>query len=349
MDFLAALGLFAAKVLLVVMGVGFIVALIGSAARRGGPAPGDVKLTHLSALWRRTARRMNGQLLTPRAAKRVTQKARAEEKAALKRQDERPRVFVLTFDGNVRASQTRLLREEVKAILEISRPGDEVVVRLHSPGGFVHAYGFAANQLERIKERGLKLTAAVDQVAASGGYMMAVVADHIVAAPFAMIGSIGVVAGIPNFSRWLKKHDVDYELHTAGPFKRSLTVLGENTEEGRRRFKDELEVAHGLFKRFVAKHRPKLDLERVATGQHWYGAEAVELGLIDALKTSDDYLLERRDTAEVWAVQYTPRRRPFDRAVTVLAEGLGRAAEAGVAGGLVRGVEQARESLSTPR
>ncbi len=238
------------------------------------------------------------------------------------------------------------MREELTAILQVGRPGDEVVVRLKSPGGYVHAYGFAASQLERVKDRGLRLTAVVDQVAASGGYMMAVVADQIVAAPFAVIGSIGVVAGIPNFNRFLKKHDIDFEQHTAGKFKRTLTVFGENTEAGRQKFKEELEVAHALFKSFVGKHRPKLDLERVATGEHWFGAEAIELGLVDRLKTSDEYLLERQGDADIWAVQFAPKRRLFDRAGAALSEGAAHAAEAGVSAGIARGVERARDSLT---
>lgn len=339
MDFLASLGLFAAKTVLIVLAVGLVVGIISRAFRRGAHGRGSVKLTNLNERWRDTALAMNGELLPAREARLAFKAARARAKADAKREDKRPRVFVLAYDGNARASQTSALREELTAIFDVSRPGDEVVVRLHSPGGFVHAYGFAASQLERVKARGLRLTVVVDQIAASGGYMMAVVADEIIAAPFAIIGSIGVVAALPNFHRFLRKHDVDFEQHTAGKYKRTLTMFGENTDAGRQHFKEELELTHGLFKAFVSRYRPKLDLEQVATGQHWYGSQAVELGLVDRLQTSDDYLLERRGAAEVWSVEYVARRRPLDRAVSIMAGSVVRGTEAAVAGGITRAAE----------
>ncbi len=344
MEFLSSLGLFAAKGILIVVAVGLVVGMISRAFRRGSHARGAVKLTNLNDAWRQTALSMNGELLPSREAKLAFKAARAKAKADDKREDKRPRVFVVAYEGNTRAAQTSALREELTAIFDVSRPGDEVLVRLHSPGGFVHAYGFAASQLERVKARGLRLTVVVDQTAASGGYMMAVVADEIIAAPFAIIGSIGVVAALPNFHRFLRKHDVDFEQHTAGKYKRTLTVFGENSEAGRQHFKEELEVTHALFKSFVSRHRPKLDLEQVATGQHWYGSQAVELGLIDRLQTSDDYLLERRSTAELWSVEYVARRRPLDRAVSILAGSVVKGTEAGVAGG----ISQAAEALHIP-
>ena len=109
------------------------------------------------------------------------------------------------------------------------------------------AYGLAASQMQRIRDKKLKLTVCVDKVAASGGYMMAVVADKIIAAPFAVLGSIGVLAQVPNFHRLLKKHDVDFEMLTAGKYKRTLTMFGENTDKGREKFQEDIEDTHVLF------------------------------------------------------------------------------------------------------
>jgi serine protease SohB len=195
-----------------------------------------------------------------------------------------------------------------------------VLLRLESEGGLVHAYGLAASQLQRIRERKLRLTAAVDKVAASGGYMMACVADHIIAAPFAVVGSIGVIAQLPNFNRLLKKHEVDFELHTAGEYKRTLTLFGENTDAARAKFREELEDTHALFKAFVADNRPALDLEKVATGEHWFGARALALRLVDELKTSDDFLLERSASADLVHLAFRRKHSLTER----IAHGLAR-------------------------
>ncbi len=233
---------------------------------------------------------------------------------------ERPRVYVLRFDGDIRASSVESLREEVTAILTMARPDqDRAIVCLESPGGLVPSYGLAAAQLARLREGGLDLTVAVDRVAASGGYMMAAVGHRIVAAPFAVLGSIGVVAQIPNFHRWLSRNDIDVELLTAGEYKRTLTMLGENTDEGRKKFREQLEEAHELFKTFLARYRPQLDLEQVATGEHWYGEQAREMGLADELRTSDDLLLELTREADVFELTYH-RPQTLGRRITFAME-----------------------------
>ncbi|EGZ7035818.1 protease SohB, partial [Cronobacter sakazakii] len=198
------------------------------------------------------------------------------------------------------------------------------LVRLESPGGVVHGYGLAASQLQRLRERQIPLTIAVDKVAASGGYMMACVANNIVAAPFAIIGSIGVVAQIPNFNRLLKRNDIDIELHTAGQYKRTLTLLGENTEEGREKFREDLNETHHLFKEFVHSMRPSLDIDAVATGEHWYGVQAKEKGLVDEISTSDDLIIARMAEREVVSLRYMQRKRLMDRFTGSAAQSLDR-------------------------
>jgi hypothetical protein len=114
-------------------------------------------------------------------------------------------LFVMRFPGDVRASQVNELREEVTAVVRTAKPGDEALLVLESGGGTVTGYGLAAGQLKRFKEAGMKLTVCVEQVAASGGYMMCCVADRIVASPMAVLGSIGVISDIPNFYERLAK------------------------------------------------------------------------------------------------------------------------------------------------
>jgi len=229
---------------------------------------------------------------------------------AAKSEEQKPRrrVFVLNFAGDLRASAVAALREEITGILSDRREGDEVVLRLESLGGIVASYGLAASQLVRLKEQGIPITVCVDRMAASGGYMMACVADRLLAAPFAVVGSIGVVAQLPNFHRLLKRHDVDLEQFHAGEYKRTVTLFGENTEEDRAKLREQVEEAYRLFKEFVALYRPQLDLERVATGEYWYGTRAVELGLVDGLRTSDDYLLEASREAGLYEVRYLGKK-----------------------------------------
>jgi len=236
----------------------------------------------------------------------------------------RPRVFVLDFTGDPRASGVTALREEITAVLAVAGPDDEVVVRLENPGGVVHDQGLAASQLQRVRRRGVRLTVAVDKVAASGGYMMACVADLIVAAPFALVGSIGVIAAIPNVHRLLDRYGVEVEQFTGGEFKRTVTPYGEPTEAARAKLTEEIEDVHALFKEFVAANRPQVDLARVATGEAWYGSRALDLALVDEISTSDDYLLAARERADLYLIGYRgdrPTRRMLlpSRAAAALA------------------------------
>jgi serine protease SohB len=256
--------------------------------------------------------------------------AKAEAKAIKKAGDKpipaRKRIYVIDFDGDMQASQVRLLRIEITAVLSAAQEADEVLVRLESPGGLVHGYGLAASQLDRVRQRGIDLVVAVDKVAASGGYLMAAVANRIIAAPFAVLGSIGVVAQVPNVHRLLKRHDVDVEVLTAGKYKRTLTVLGENTEEGRQKFIEELEDVHRLFKEYVGSRRTQLDLEEVATGESWYGQHAVARNLIDEVLTSDEYLLQQSEHADLYEIRWVEHKRPIERLMAQVESSVNRVA-----------------------
>lgn len=324
-EFLADYGLFLLKAATVAMLAGFFLVL--ARARQTLVEAGTLEVEPLNERFEAAADALREQVWDD-AARKAERKRR--RKAGKTRHDEaRTRVFVLRFDGDLMASAVSSLRHEITAVLDVARPDrDEVVLVLESPGGVVHGYGLAASQLARLRAASLRLTVCVDKVAASGGYMMACVASEIVAAPFAVIGSIGVVAQIPNVHRLLKRHAVDVELLTAGEFKRTLTVLGENTPAGRAKFQQDLDETHGLFKAFVAEWRPSLDLARVATGEHWFGRQALTLGLVDTVGTSDDLLRRRAQEAMLLAVSWTRRR--------TLAQRLGLAASEGVDNLLMR-------------
>lgn len=241
--------------------------------------------------------------------KQAKQAAKKKDDDNAKSSDAKPKLFVLSFNGSMDAHEVEELRQEITAVLAVIKPEDQVVVKLESPGGVVHGYGLAASQLLRFRTRNIPFTAVVDKVAASGGYMMACTASKIVAAPFAIVGSIGVVAQIPNFNRLLKKHDVDIELQTAGEYKRTLTMFGENTDEGRQKFKQELEQTHLLFKDFVKEYRPNIDIDQVATGEHWFATQAKEMGLVDEISTSDDFILSHLETHKIIAVNYQRKQK----------------------------------------
>ena len=309
-EFLAAYGLFLAQLATFVLLLIVVIALIVTTRRRGR-AEGLV-VQHLNRRFEEAADELKlaieGKERFKRAAKARHKELKREDKARAKEESKKPRLFVLDFKGDLRATAAASLREEVSAVLRVARPKDRVLLRLENSGGTVHEHGFAASQLLRLKQHGLELLVAVDKVAASGGYLMACVADRLIAAPFAIIGSIGVLAQLPNFHRLLEEKGVDFEQVTAGRYKRTLTLFGKNTDEGRAKLKEEVEDIHELFKKQIYEHRPQVDLERVATGEHWYGIRALDLKLVDELKTSDDFLLEAVKDQDLYHVAYKRRR-----------------------------------------
>ncbi len=350
MEFLYEYGLFLAKVATFVIAIGVVIGFIVSASSRGQKHEDDgyIEVTRLNDKFDDMADSIRHAVLDheelkmehkarkkkeKEEAKLAKKKAKAHSKqtAADKQiasppevttEERKKRIYVLDFDGDVKASAVEQLRHSITAILSMAESKDEVVVTLESPGGMVHSYGLAASQLARIRKANIPLTISVDKVAASGGYMMACVADKILAAPFAIIGSIGVVAQLPNFHRLLKKHDVDYEMLTAGEYKRTLTMFGENTDKGRSKFQEDLEDTHVLFKDFIRDNRAKVDVEKVATGEIWYGQKALEEGLVDDVQTSDEYLSAYHKDADIFAVEYTHKKS--------LPERMGLHIEAGV-------------------
>jgi serine protease SohB len=283
--------------------------------RRAMLAHGEFKKLHRqeSKTAKKEAKATNKENKQKRKQEKQARQQRDEKAADPEPADIAKRVFVLDFKGDLSASQVKHLRMEITAILTMAETTDEVVIRLESPGGSVHGYGLAASQLDRVRQHGVRLVVIVDKVAASGGYLMAAVADRVLAAPFAVIGSIGVVAQIPNVHRLLKKHDVDVEVLTAGKYKRTLTVLGENTEEGRQKFIEELEDVHALFQEYVGSRRPGLNLEEIATGEAWYGERALDRKLIDEITTSDEYVFAACQTCDVFHVAWVEHKRPIER------------------------------------
>lgn len=332
MEFFANYGLFLAKTITALIAIGLLLSLIANAKQkmRDTSERGHIEITKLNQQYEQVSEAMmlavldesEQKAMLKQRQKEKKKQAKASKKEAKKNSvqaqdnavaEQKNRVFVIKFDGNISASAVTNLREEISAVLSQATSDDEVVVKLESAGGMVHSYGLASSQLDRLRKENIPLTVCVDKVAASGGYMMACVADKILAAPFAIVGSIGVVAQMPNFNKLLKKHDVDFEVLTAGEHKRTLTVFGENTDKGRKKFIEDLEETHTLFKDYVAERRPQVAMDKVATGEVWYGSRAQELALIDDVKTSDEYLMHRVSEADVYEIAYKQKRKLHQR------------------------------------
>lgn len=315
LEFLYEYGMFLAKAVTIVAAFIAVIIVVLASTVKHKSDKGELRITNLSEELEDLKHSLKEELLSKKQFKAYEKQLKAEEKAKDKSNEEetKGKVFVIDFKGSIDAAEVASLREEISAILTIAEKGDDVIVNVESGGGMVHGYGLASSQLDRLRQAEIPLTICVDKVAASGGYMMACVANKVYAAPFAIVGSIGVVAQLPNFNRLLKKHEIDYEQHTAGDFKRTLTVFGENTDEGRQKFQQELEETHVLFKAFVGKYRPQLDLVKVATGEHWYGQQAIELGLIDGISTSDDVVMKLATERTVYKVRYQVRKKLADK------------------------------------
>ena len=302
LEFLAEYGLFLLKALTIVIAIIVVISVAAAAGRKAHME--GLEVEDLNKKYRNIADALRKAVSTKGEAKKAAKERKAEDKKRAKEPSERPRSFVIDFKGDLKASAVASLREEVSAILEVAGKDDEVIVRLENHGGIVHEHGLAASQLARIRDRDIPLIVCVDKVAASGGYLMACVASKVYAAPFAILGSIGVLAQIPNFNRMLDSHGVDFEEVTAGKYKRTVTMFGKNTDEDRAKLREELEDVHVLFKEAVAKYRQDLDLEKVATGEHWYGRRALELGLADELLTSDELLGAKAADRDLYKVAW---------------------------------------------
>ncbi|MEC7480837.1 MAG: protease SohB [Pseudomonadota bacterium] len=324
MEFLYEYGVFVAKAVTLVIAFIVVVSTIVGLASKQKHGKGQLEIVSISEQLKDITNYAKQVLLYKNALKKLAKEQKKEAKAKNKaknkakiteqgEESEKSRLYVIDFKGSMDANEVEHLREEITAILCVANKEDEVLVRLESGGGVVHGYGLAASQLQRIKEKGLKLTIAVDKVAASGGYMMACVADKLLASQFAYIGSIGVLAQLPNFNKLLKKNDIEFEQHTAGEFKRTLTVFGENNDEGRAKFKEEIEEIHVLFKDFVQSQRPDMDIDKVATGEYWPGIKAKSLGLIDDITTSDDYILSHYPAREIFSVKYAVKKNVAEK------------------------------------
>ena len=332
MEFLSEYGIFLAKVVTVLIALVILITAIASASGKGeGSKKAKLSIRKLNDSFEEHKEQIEAEILTKEQLKEREKEEKKRAKEAKKSVSKgatklKPRVYVLDFDGDIKASAVDMFRESVSALMQVADPQlDEVVVRLESGGGMVHSYGLASAQLDRIKKAGLNLTVTVDKVAASGGYMMACVADKIIASPFAIVGSIGVVAQMPNFHRLLQKNEIDVEILTAGEYKRTLTMFGENTDKGREKFKNDLEETHTLFKDYVSERRPQIDLAEVANGDIWFGTKALEVKLVDELMTSGEYILQRCQNNDVYELEFKEKKGIADKLGLAVTSGVERA------------------------
>jgi serine protease SohB len=300
-------GLFLLETVTIVLAIIMVLFSIVAIAAKGKlKTKGQLHIESLNSDLQQVREQLQHTILNKKQLKTVAK----QNKKLLKQQQkqQRKRIFVLDFNGDIKASQAENLRQEITAILSIATKKDEVLARLESPGGVVHGYGLAASQLQRLRDHHIPLTIAVDKVAASGGYMMACVADKLIAAPFAIIGSIGVVFQLPNFHKLLQKNNIDVEQVTAGQYKRTLTIFGENTQADREKVQQELDETHELFKEFITQHRPQVNMQQVGTGEYWFGLRAKQLNLVDDIQTSDEYLMQACQNHDIYRIKYAIKK-----------------------------------------
>lgn len=311
-EFFINYGLFLAKTITIVVAILAVMLFsVFLASRKQAYRKESIEIKKINKKYSDIAMAMNANMLHKEGLKKYLKDEKEKLKELVKDIKDgvhKKRIYVLNFYGDIRASAVSSLREEITAILMVATEDDEVFVRLESSGGVVHGYGLGASQLMRVREKNIPLTVSVDKVAASGGYMMACVGSRILAAPFSIIGSIGVIAQVPNFNKVLKKHDIEYDQFTAGEFKRTVTLFGENTDEAKAKFREEIEDIHVLFKDFIVQHRPDVDIVKISTGESWPGTRALEKKLVDELKTSDDYLLESSKDADIYEIKYVSKK-----------------------------------------
>ena len=314
-EFLFAYGLFFAKVITALIALVFVIAIVGGGREKKDSSP-FLKVTNLNNKYNELRARLHGAVMDKKQFKALQKEQAKQEKKqqkSLSKKTPKPKLYVLEFDGDIKASGVESMRDEITALLSVAEPQDEVLLKMDNSGGMVHEHGLAASQVQRIKDAKLNFTVSVDKVAASGGYLMACVADKIIAAPFAIIGSIGVLAQLPNFNRLLDKAGIDFEQHTAGEYKRTVTMFGKNSDKEREKLRLELHETHSLFRDFVMQHRPKLDIDAVATGEHWYGTQALDLNLIDEIKTSDEFLVGALENYDIYEIRMEVKKALQDR------------------------------------
>ena len=304
-ELLSNYGLFLLKTLTVVISIVLILSFIMSA--RNNKTEGDITIKNINEEFSLLEENIKKNLLGKSEFKKFIKLRKKNKKTNGKR------LFVLDFKGNIKASEIVSLRREISGIILSYQKSDEVLLRLENSGGTVHEHGLAAAQLKRLKDKNIPLTICVDKVAASGGYMMACVANKIIASPFAIIGSIGVLAQVPNFNKLLKNKGIDFEQHTAGNYKRTVTMFGENTDKDREKLGEQLQDIHILFKNFITTNRKNIDIDKVATGEYWYGPKALELNLIDGIMTSDEYILSMINEFEIFHIQYKKLKTLSDK------------------------------------
>ena len=319
LDLLVAYGFFLLKIITVLLVILIPILMISSSTKhRKETDKGRIIVKNLSDKLEEIGVTLKSAEMDPKAYKSFLKERNKKKKKEIKGKSKEI-VYVLDFKGDIQASAVGKLKQEINAIIASQVKCKEVVIKVESGGGSAYAYGLCAAELKRLVDNKIKLTVCIDKIAASGGYLMSCVATKIVAAPWAIVGSIGVIAQLPNFHRLLKKLDIDIEMHTAGKFKRTLTTLGENTKQGREKFISELEDLHIVFKDFVKENRSKIQVAKVATGEVWQGDKAKKLGLIDEIGTSDDYLLKLASKFKLLEIQYF-EKKPFTARIGSAAE-----------------------------
>jgi len=176
-----------------------------------------------------------------------------------------------------------------------------IILRLETPGGGVAASQEIYEKVKNISEsKSIPIIASMGDVAASGGYYIAIGADTILANLGTTTGSIGVIMGYPVVSNLLNDLGIEYESITSGKYKDSGSIFRKPSMEDKEYFKDLINNLHNQFVRTVSYERKLAisDVKMLANGKVYSGEQAYKLGLIDMIGTFEDAIKLIRSIAK---------------------------------------------------
>ncbi|OQY06110.1 MAG: signal peptidase [Desulfobacteraceae bacterium 4572_123] len=222
------------------------------------------------------------------------------------------KILVIPIKGKISSSTNKgifftkpSMIQEIVSQLKLAEKDREikaVILKIDSPGGAVTASDILYHEILAFKNRtGVKLVAAMMDVAASGGYYIALPADFIFAHPTTITGSIGVIFMQPKVNGLMEKIGVGLDINKSGKNKDMGSPFRNTTDEERKIFQDLTDELGKRFINLVSIHR-KLDkngLARISTARIYLAPKALELGLIDKIGYLEDAIAKTKELAEL--------------------------------------------------
>ncbi|HIQ50372.1 MAG TPA: signal peptide peptidase SppA [Nautiliaceae bacterium] len=186
---------------------------------------------------------------------------------------------------NYEQTESIYLQKVLSDLDSIEENYDGIILKIDSPGGDAYSTKKIAERIKEINKK-IPIVACIDQIATSGAYWLASSSDYIVADDFSIVGSIGVYASYLEFTGLMEKLGVKYNRIVFGKYKDILSPFKNLTEEERKLIERKINYIYEYFVKEVAKNRGlnySFVKEKIATGEFFFGYEAKELNLVDAI------------------------------------------------------------------